>query len=361
MMLGLLPLPEARSLPSRVYIYGTGSYSHRVVEQLRIFDVEVIGLIDHYELGKKQADVPVYSLSSQLDTSETVILGFHNYLADIREIALKLKSMGFKEIWTAPMLARTLDSLGGNLDNYWLTGNSELINEAISRAPSIQSRLSDAESERVLSDVINFRITGETRHLSSKQGLIDQYFPKDIPFLRNDSMDGIYVDLGAFDGDTLRGLEGRGLEPRCYVGLEPDPSNFSKLVEEASLASFPCLTLPLAAANQTAIQLMSSNNGGSSISLDGDLAIQTTSIDSLLHGQKVSVLKLDIEGAEKLAIKGAAETIQKWKPELAVSVYHKPEDLWEILDEVDSYGVYSNYYLRTYGEQTFDTVLYCLP
>jgi hypothetical protein len=117
----------------------------------------------------------------------------------------------------------------------------------------------------------------------------------------------------------------------------------------------------LAASDQTGIQFLSSNDSGSAISVNGDLAIQTTSIDSLLHGHKVSILKLDIEGAERSAIQGSAETIQKWKPGLAVSMYHKPEDLWEILDEVDALGVYSKFYLRTYGEQTFDTVLYCLP
>jgi len=47
MMLNLLPIREARQLPSRAYVYGTGIFSQRVVEQLRKFNVEVIGLIDH--------------------------------------------------------------------------------------------------------------------------------------------------------------------------------------------------------------------------------------------------------------------------------------------------------------------------
>lgn len=360
-MLSLLPVREARQLPSRVYVYGTGIFSQRVVEQLKKFNVELIGLIDHKRSKSNESQLPLYSMTSDLLTSETVILGFHNYLADIRDISQKLTSLGFKDIWTAPMLARTLDALGGNLDNYWLTGGTELVHEAISHAPSIQKRLSDSESVKVLSDVINYRITGETRHLNSKQDLVDQYFPKDIAFSTEDSMDGLFIDVGAFDGDTLRGLVQRRMKPRGYVGLEPDPENFSKLVREISLVDFPCLTLPLAASDQTGIQFLSSNDSGSAISVNGDLAIQTTSIDSLLHGHKVSILKMDIEGAEKSAIQGSAETIQKWKPGLAVSVYHKPEDLWEILDEVDSLGVYSRYYLRTYGEQTFDTVLYCLP
>jgi FkbM family methyltransferase len=361
MMLRLLPILEARQLPSRAYVYGTGIFSQRVVEQLRKFNVEVIGLIDHKRPKSNESELPLYSITSDLQITETVILGFHNYLADIRDISQKLTSIGFKDIWTAPILARSLDVLGGNLDNYWLTGGTELVHEAISHAPSIQDRLSDSESVKVLSDVINYRITGETHHLNSKHDLVDQYFPKDIAFVREDSMDGLYVDLGAFDGDTLRGLLARGMNPRGYVGLEPDPENFSKLVKETSSVNFPCITLPLAASDQTGILLLSSNDSGSAISVNGELAIQSTSIDSLLHGQKIAILKMDIEGAEKSAIQGSAETIRKWKPGLAISVYHKPEDLWEILDEVDALGVYSNFYLRTYGEQTFDTVLYCIP
>jgi FkbM family methyltransferase len=360
-MLDLLPFPEARSLPSRAYIYGTGAFSQRVIQQLQELDVEVLGLIDHNQVKSTEFDLPLYSLSSDLRVGETVILGFHNYQADIREICQKLKTKGFKDIWTAPLLARTLNDFGGRLDNYWLTGATEPISEVIAHANSIQHRLSDTESVKVLKNVINFRITGDTYHLNSKQNLADQYFPKDIDFVRSDSLDGIYVDLGAFDGDTLRGLAGRDLAPKLYVGLEPDPENFAKLAKESSLVNFPCFTLPLAASNQTAIELLTSNDSGSAISVHGDMAIQSTSIDSLLHGQKVSILKLDIEGAEKAAIQGSTETIQRWKPGLAVSVYHKPQDLWEILDEVDSLGVYSNYYLRTYGEQTFDTVLYCTP
>jgi FkbM family methyltransferase len=359
MMPDLLPFPEARSLPSKAYVYGTGAFSQRVVKQLQKLNVEVLGLIDHNHVSATEPGLPLYSLSSDLRVGESVILGFHNYQADIREICHRLKILGFKDIWTAPVLARTLNELGGNLDNYWLTGATEPVSEVISHAESIEARLSDIESVKVLRDVINFRITGHTDHLNSKQNLVDQYFPMDIDFFKGDSLDGLYVDLGAFDGDTLRGLAVRDLSPRLYVGLEPDPENFAKLAKESSLVKFPCVTLPLAASNETAIEFLTSNDSGSTISVNGDLAIQSTSIDSLLHGQKISILKLDIEGAEKAAIQGSTETIQKWKPGLAVSVYHKPQDLWEILDEVDSLGVYSNYYLRTYGEQTFDTVLYC--
>jgi hypothetical protein len=71
---------------------------------------------------------------------------------------------------------------------------------------------------------------------------------------------------------------------------------------------------------------------------------------------------MDIEGAELAAMQGAEKVLVRNLPHLAISVYHKPEDLWEL-------GLYLhsicpkkyNYFLRNYGHQTFDTLLYAIP
>jgi hypothetical protein len=68
---------------------------------------------------------------------------------------------------------------------------------------------------------------------------------------------------------------------------------------------------------------------------------------------------MDIEGAELNALKGAHQIIKRSTPHLAICVYHKPKDLWDIglwIDQNFS-GKYS-FYIRTYAEQTFETVLY---
>ena len=43
---------------------------------------------------------------------------------------------------------------------------------------------------------------------------------------------------------------------------------------------------------------------------------------------RVDYIKLDIEGAELDMLHGAAKTISRWKPKMAISAYHKSEDLW---------------------------------
>lgn len=57
--------------------------------------------------------------------------------------------------------------------------------------------------------------------------------------------------------------------------------------------------------------------------------IETVALDELID-ERVTFLKMDIEGAEAEAIKGAKNIIQKDKPKLAICIYHKPNDLWEI-------------------------------
>jgi len=76
--------------------------------------------------------------------------------------------------------------------------------------------------------------------------------------------------------------------------------------------------------------------------------------------EPVTYIKMDIEGAELNALKGAANTIKKNKPRLAICVYHKPEDILEIpvfLSElVPSY----QFYLRHHSQYYIETVLYAV-
>ena len=71
---------------------------------------------------------------------------------------------------------------------------------------------------------------------------------------------------------------------------------------------------------------------------------EVRSIDSILDGRKVDIIKLDIEGEEENAILGAKETIKKYRPRLLVSAYHKKDDYWRLLESIfsirDDYSVY---------------------
>jgi len=77
------------------------------------------------------------------------------------------------------------------------------------------------------------------------------------------------------------------------------------------------------------------DTGGSSskISQEGDVTIEVDRLDDIID-EKVTFIKMDIEGAEPQAIDGARETIAKYHPKLAISVYHRKDDLWAIAQQI---------------------------
>jgi len=91
--------------------------------------------------------------------------------------------------------------------------------------------------------------------------------------------------------------------------------------------------------------------------------VQASCLDNLIPGTaSINYIKMDIEGAELNALQGAHQIIKRSTPHLAICIYHKPKDLWEIglWIHQNFSGKYS-FYIRTYAEQTFETVLYCVP
>lgn len=96
----------------------------------------------------------------------------------------------------------------------------------------------------------------------------------------------------------------------------------------------------------------------------GKSRVPLRSIDHLVSTgeiKRVDYIKLDVEGSELAALKGATESLRKLKPKLAVSLYHNPNDLFELIlyirDQFPFYDLYLDHYTIHYDE----TVLYCLP
>lgn len=93
----------------------------------------------------------------------------------------------------------------------------------------------------------------------------------------------------------------------------------------------------------------SGNHGaGNKLLEDGDDEIEVVSLDEDI-AEQVSVIKMDIEGAEKEAILGAKAHIVNEKPKLLISAYHNPEDLFELPKLIDTLRDDYKFYLRFNG------------
>lgn len=94
------------------------------------------------------------------------------------------------------------------------------------------------------------------------------------------------------------------------------------------------------------------------------LSFRTTAIDDFVESEgipKVDFLKMDIEGAELEALKGAEQTIRRWRPEMAVAVYHRVRDFWEIPDWIEKLGLGYEIYLRHFTIHEYETILFANP
>jgi FkbM family methyltransferase len=90
-------------------------------------------------------------------------------------------------------------------------------------------------------------------------------------------------------------------------------------------------------------------------------AMPTTTIDDAVEqarAPRVDFIKMDIEGSELSALRGAESTLRQWRPKLAISLYHRPEDFFSIPLWIDSLGVGYRLFLDHYSIHHEETVLY---
>jgi FkbM family methyltransferase len=323
--------------------------------------VRVAGVIDWPERADRVLDgFRVSNLEDGLDLELPVVIGIHNPDANVKNVRARLIELGVSKIISAPQVVEMLYIKSEILSNYWLSPKAEspLGSDEVNNVYSI---LSDEKSHLLYESSLGYRQAGKIEDLLSPDPLGWQYFPKDIPSFHEQLTNvGTFVDLGAYTGDTLKALALTGYSPDMYLGLEPDLNSFQHLLKAAHDFSGKSICLPLAASDVVGWASFSSGGASSAVIAGDGTPVQTVNLD-LLGNLKVSYVKMDIEGSELAAIRGAEEIIRRDKPILAISVYHKPGDLVEIPRYLASLGVYKSFYLRCYGDQLFDTVLYCLP
>jgi FkbM family methyltransferase len=212
--------------------------------------------------------------------------------------------------------------------------------------------LSDELSKQHLLDICLFRL-GLKNNYSNVVDNCPQYFNE----LTLSNKDIQYIDGGAYNGDSYKHLLNVANVTDAYL-FEPDLKNYNLLVENINSA----LCIPLALSDNYRILSFNADNGeGSSISSQGSSHIAATSIDNIIGNKLINFIKLDVEGAEVDAINGARNVIKNNRPVLAISLYHKPQDLWEIpfalLDTCKNYS----FYIRQHYYNSFDSVLYAVP
>jgi FkbM family methyltransferase len=237
----------------------------------------------------------------------------------------------------------------------------------LAAAPAIRRAFdlwADAESRRQFLAHLRFRLQLDFAALPRPTG--EGYFPSDIvPALPENTT---FVDGGAYDGDTIRSFLARQ-ESRFEAihAFEPDPSNYARLaafVEGLPPPLAARIRIHAAAVGNRAgvVRFHATGDRSASAAVDGDVDVRVVRIDDAIDVRDApAYLKLDVEGGERDALEGAARLIAGGRTRLAVSVYHRPADLWELPAVIAALHPGARLWLRTEGEDGTDAVCFAVP
>ena len=185
-----------------------------------------------------------------------------------------------------------------------------------------------------------------------------QYFEEGIcPF--NDHE--VFVDGGAYNlENTDQFIKNTNNRFKHVYAFEPNRELYEHDMETINNNNWDRVTLYNYALFDKEDKITFSNIsfGGSRVDANGTSTCECNSIDNLLLDKEVSVIKMDIEGAESKALKGAEKTIKKNKPKLIICVYHEPNDVINLINQVMSIRDDYKIYLRHYSTCIYETVAY---
>lgn len=185
-----------------------------------------------------------------------------------------------------------------------------------------------------------------------------QYFVNNVKFEKGYSR---FIDCGAYIGDTAKEIVENKGKIDAIACFEADIENYSKLVNSMrkNRVADEQILLPCAVwSKEDILRFNTVNSGSSCISDEGSEVITAVSIDQCLSDFAPTFIKMDIEGAEEEALKGARETIKKYKPDMAISIYHKLEHIWKLMIYIDSIAKGYEFYMRCHHFSGMETVLY---
>lgn len=172
--------------------------------------------------------------------------------------------------------------------------------------------------------------------------------------------DEIYIDAGAYNGDTIRDFIDwtKGNYKKIYA-FEPSRDMVQILKAHFEKEQIDNLVfMPKATwCCEEEIKFIE-DASASRIGKEGEVSIQAIDIDSVVGDDIVTFIKMDVEGSELQSLMGAQNTIKLNKPRLAISVYHKPEDVVEISEYILKLNPEYKLLLRQYNSNFWETVLY---
>ncbi len=227
--------------------------------------------------------------------------------------------------------------------------DAEFYNENYAEIVKAYNTLEDEKSRSVFSSVINYRLSGKISFLLDTYSEVSEKYE----LLKADKINTA-IDAGAYNGDTAREMIKYFPNIEKVYAVEPDKRNYKKL-EKFAEESEECEVIPINSAVYSKDgegELLGSGNRNSTISGTASHKFNFDSVSLLkidsIREAKIDYIKYDVEGSEFEALLGSHETIERSKPSMSVSLYHKSGDIFYLVNYLkEKYPDYKFYLRRT--------------
>lgn len=307
-----------------IVLYGMGNGADKIIDWCEANNVKISGVFasDEFVRGQQFRGFTVErydALKKRLGQELLVVIAF---ASERPEVLARFAQLAKEQEVVAPHLA--LFEEAELVSASWLAQHEKELQAAY-------ALLADEQSRRVFSDTLNYKLSGKISYLfdCTTQRI------EDIQSLLAPSQEEIYLDLGAYNGDTLKELgELTDWHWRMAVAVEPDRRNCRKLRLLAEELNERGLAVEVQEAGIWSEQgeLGFSDSGGRQSTFIGaeKRTVPVTTIDAVAGGRAVTLIKMDVEGAELQALIGGRMTLQKFAPKLFIAAYHYDVDLFRL-------------------------------
>lgn len=306
-----------------IFLYGTGNGGDKILDVCTVRNIPITGVFasDGFVRSRSFRDMPVRAYSdvvAEYGDDIVVLLAFGTTLRSVADFIDQLDKRHTLYIPEVPLYG------GGLFDGVMLQEIAEPL-------AKVRSLLADEHSRLLLDDAVYFRLTGESRYLSRTTEPASV-----IAALYGERNIQVMVDGGAFKGDSAALYAGTLPSLTTIHAIEADARTFRHLSAYAENET-RCSVIPHHGAlwdSDGELSYTSSASRGSGNAGQNHRAkvvtVPSLTIDTLCRDMDVDLIKLDVEGAESEALRGAVETLERCRPAMAVSLYHRTEDLWTL-------------------------------
>lgn len=303
-----------------IYVYGMGDGCLKLMKQFERFGISISGIFasDEFVRGHSFLGYKVKKLSEVEAENDDFVIALA-FAAGYKELIDKIDNIALRHELIMPDTA--------------VYGGEPFLKETLAqnfdKASCVYDSLYDEKSKDVFKSVLKYKITGDISFLKSCETEHDEAY---LNILKPGGKE-VYVDLGAYTGDTVKEYLSFAKTYEKIYAVEPNGRNFRKLSEY--LSELDNAEAVNAAAWERDGELYFTKGGGRQAKIEQKgVLTPAISVDSILKSGRADYIKYDVEGEEKSALKGSEQTIKTYSPKLCIAVYHKLLDMFDIPIEV---------------------------